>query len=234
MVSEKVLSNVIPIVAIIALFIGPCLAFEEPTYHGIVLDAETKEPIEGVIVNVIYNMGEYGLPGYESSVGPIADLRETVTDKTGFFSLPKRIIFSRPNAGQDITQFLIYKPGYNSFPHSPSMPLLNLIDQERFFRLDIGSEQVMNVYHQDIKTSKLTKIKTGIVYLSKLKSTEERQQLHTNSGIRPVDDARFWRNQPLLRNALREEYKYLYGKYPDATEDLNKVREKATENKCLN
>lgn len=108
----------------LAVFVLICLAnlfgrgwiiYHEGSFHGRVIDAETKEPLEGVVVVALYNVREYG-PG--GSGADAVDAKEAVSDKNGDFSISPKVYFSLyPFATGWTTEFKVYKPGYAGFPY---------------------------------------------------------------------------------------------------------------------
>ncbi len=92
-------------------------------YYGKVIDAETKEPIEGAAVLAVFYTQEYGPAG---AITRYADAIETVTDKNGEFKLPAhRVTVFRPLQGWDLyPQFRIFKPAYGCYPlHKDVKPM---------------------------------------------------------------------------------------------------------------
>ena len=85
-------------------------------YSGKVIDTETKAPIEGAAVLVVYLTEQYGLAG---AVSHFADTQEVLTDKNGEFKIPtKRIITFRVLSGWErYPYFYIFKPGYGCYPN---------------------------------------------------------------------------------------------------------------------
>ena len=76
-------------------------------YEGRVIDADTGEPIEGVIVLGVWSK-EHITPG--GAVSEYYDARETVTDRNGEFSIPgKGLLLASNIAPMDV---LIFKAGY--------------------------------------------------------------------------------------------------------------------------
>ena len=55
-------------------------------FKGKVVDADTKEPIEGAVVLAAYYFTSYGIAGSNSSV---EDVQETMADRNGEFELPR-------------------------------------------------------------------------------------------------------------------------------------------------
>lgn len=84
------------------------------------MDRETKEPIEGAAVLVVFNTVSATLGG---AVYHYADAIETVTDRNGEFKLPAHRIISpgvlrRWDEDESIT---IFKPGYGCYPAHPDV-----------------------------------------------------------------------------------------------------------------
>lgn len=104
-------------VIIFAVFLisGCTITNKYEQYSGIVIDSETKQPIEGAAVLVEYNTTQFGLAG---SVTYFADAQETLTDKNGEFRIPPfRIIKYRALSGWErYPGVRIFKPGYGCYP----------------------------------------------------------------------------------------------------------------------
>jgi hypothetical protein len=97
---------------------------EEKTYSGRVIDAETREPIEGAVVVIHWNEATRTLIGDWSA--RLKDVKETLTDKDGqwaikgpaggenslsyFLALIPGLYYTRQ------PEFVIFKPGYCSWP----------------------------------------------------------------------------------------------------------------------
>jgi len=108
------------------LFLSGCaITNKYEAYYGKVIDAETKEPLEGAAVLVVYFTEQYGVAG---PVGYFADAQETVTDKNGEFRIPPiRITTFRPLSGwRHHPQVTIFKPRYGCYPmHKDVRPRLD-------------------------------------------------------------------------------------------------------------
>lgn len=94
------------LVIIISLGCTSAIRYDGP-YEGSVIDADTGEPIEGVVV-----LGEWSkeriTPG--GAVSEYYDARETVTDKNGEFSIPGQGLLIASNVTP--MDVLIFKAGY--------------------------------------------------------------------------------------------------------------------------
>ena len=91
-------------------------------YHGTVIDADTGQPIEGVIVVaewVEVQRSWFGIAGRNTRTGKV---KETLTDKQGKWSMvgprgdwaKKLLFFSYLRS----PEFIVWKPGYCSYPKS--------------------------------------------------------------------------------------------------------------------
>jgi len=89
--------------------------YYEDAFNGKVIDIETKEPIEGAVVAAIYDVTVRGLVDSGSAH---ADVQETLTDSKGEFHIPSNTFFypSPFTLGGERTEFIIYKPGYGTYP----------------------------------------------------------------------------------------------------------------------
>ena len=90
------------------------LLYSKPEFRGRVIDEETKQPIEGAVVVVVYEKWEFGGPGGGNTL-PF-DAKETLTDTNGEFYFPsyKTIIGPLSREGDHDVSFIIFKPGYQS------------------------------------------------------------------------------------------------------------------------
>ncbi len=97
---------------------SPASAFFEP-YQGKVIDADTKEPIEGAVVAAIWTREAPYFPSGESVAFKKA--RETTTDKNGEFSIKPYHHYSLRPFSELWLRWVIFKPGYGSFPRHPKV-----------------------------------------------------------------------------------------------------------------
>ena len=86
-------------------------------WHGKVIDAETKQPIEGAVVVAVWDYRTITLTGGANS---FLDAKESTTNANGQFEIPAQSYLSIPlfREVQKLIAFTIYKPGYGSFPES--------------------------------------------------------------------------------------------------------------------
>ena len=96
-------------------------AIEMGPWHGKVIDAKTKQPIQGAAVVAVFTKG-YIAPG--SYVGGVfLDAKETLTDKNGEFKIPSVWYLEIPFFREvRFPEFTIFKPGYGSYPEYQVSP----------------------------------------------------------------------------------------------------------------
>jgi len=110
-------------ISLVLLFIltsGCAIVQRYGPYYGKVIDAETKEPLEGAAALVECNTQSYGPGGSNDNY---VDAQETVTDKNSEFRIPVFTIWTfRPLQNfASYVVFTVFKPGYGDFPrHSRS------------------------------------------------------------------------------------------------------------------
>ncbi|MBI5676507.1 MAG: hypothetical protein HZC48_11920 [Nitrospirae bacterium] len=172
---------------IIVLFAATtCAEFIRGPFSGKVIDLETKEPIEGAVVVVIWwKRVITGSPGGPTTY--LQDIKETLTDKNGKYYMEEYKGFTiNPLATIKNPEFLIYKPGYCVLPESfVDIPACD------------NMKPRTNYYDALVKGGTL-------IELPRLKTREER--LRANM-ISPTDNNKEW---PLLHKALDEENKLLW------------------------
>ena len=89
------------------------LIYHKPEFKGKVIDAETKEPIEGAVMVAMY--GKHSLiSGPGGGYSSVIKVKEVLTDKYGEFYFPSYTTIIQPNSIEDYVQFIIYKPEYKS------------------------------------------------------------------------------------------------------------------------
>jgi len=119
----KILTTLFLLLILLASSASCALTNKFGPYSGKVINAETKEPIEGAAVLAVFFTEEYGPAG---AIIRFADAIETVTDKNGEFIIPAhRVTAFRPLQGWDkFGYFTIFKPGYGCYPrHSEVKPM---------------------------------------------------------------------------------------------------------------
>ncbi|MBM4333269.1 MAG: carboxypeptidase regulatory-like domain-containing protein [Deltaproteobacteria bacterium] len=164
------------------------LIFHEKSFRGKVIDAETKEPIEGAVVVVQYHINMLGPTGMHTT---LADVQEALTDHKGEFFIPSKTMMINPLSVGDETSFLVWKPGYKRKD----------IWGGYFFAKEPGSVENRPAHTE--KGLELKPMKLGLVELDKFKTCEER--LHGMPS--PVGDLD--NKQPKLIRVINEERKHL-------------------------
>jgi len=106
------------------------LVYVKPEFRGKVIDAETKQAIEGVVVVVLYEKWEFGGPGGGNTL-PM-DAKETLTDKEGEFYFPAYKTMIGPLSRVSDVSFIIFKPGYMSVTRIDGIE----IPEENYFTVE--------------------------------------------------------------------------------------------------
>ncbi|MEK6678286.1 MAG: hypothetical protein AABY39_02600 [Nitrospirota bacterium] len=172
------------IVLTIFTFVAPShalwwMVYHKPAFKGKVIDAETKEPIEGAVVVAVYDKATIGLGA--GSISSIIEVRETLTDKEGMFHIPSYLTIIQPFSIENEANFIIFKPGYGSFPwHRVSPPMEMSLDViEEYFIKEVGkTDEIVQRSQVPATKGKILKrwnVIFGIVELPKLKTREERR-----------------------------------------------------------
>lgn len=178
------------------------LIYHKPGFKGRFIDAETKEPIEGVVVVAVYQ--KTLVAGFEPITSPFA-VRETVTDKDGVFVIPSYTTLTNPLAISSFVEFVVYKPGYGSFfvKDHPHTHIYNVDNRELFFtKKYYGNEQPLSLWVGGGEVRRFTVV-YGMAELPRL--TTEKERLRAIHGI--PGDARFSSMEalPLYYKAVNEE-----------------------------
>lgn len=170
------------------------LIFHKSAFRARVIDAETKEPIEGAVVVVVYEKHVYGPAGGYSSV---VKVKEALTDKKGEFFFPSYTTGIHPFSREDYADFIIYKPGYGNFPNFQVSPP-TFVDWDKFFSEDYGTKKVVR------KRSKSATVTFGVVELPRLRTWKERRKANPSS-ISDIPKSKW----PLLNEMIEKEDKWL-------------------------
>lgn len=199
------------LIASSSVFAADWLIFKKPAYKGKVIDAETKEPIEGAVVVAVYEKQSLGIV---ESYSVTVDVKETLTDKNGEFHIPSYIALIQPLSWGSYTTFIIFKPGYGNFPDYRTYPpkKIPLDVLEGFFIGETGKEvellernkcggDMFNKCGEEILNR--WKVTFGIVELPKLETWDERDKVNM---ISPTDDENDW---PLLYEMIKKEDNWL-------------------------
>ncbi|MBI5674214.1 MAG: hypothetical protein HZC48_00100 [Nitrospirae bacterium] len=179
------------------------LVYHKPEFKGKVIDAETKEPIEGAVVVVVYKKHSL-ISGPGGGYTSVINVKEALTDKKGEFYFPSYSTVIQPNSIEDYAEFIIYKPGYGSYPNYQMTPLgLNAPSEEIFFSKGIGSTGELEGLVQ--RKIEMIKVTFGLVELPKLKTREERLKARM-IGVTGYTS----KELPLLYRAIGEKDNFLY------------------------
>ncbi len=111
----KTLTTFLISLIITLTFTGCTITHEYGPYSGKVIDTETREPIEGAAVLVVFYTETWGLTVSQSK---FIDAVEVLTDENGEFNIPgKRITGIRPlHSWNENGYVTIFKPGYGCYP----------------------------------------------------------------------------------------------------------------------
>ena len=185
------------------------LIYQKPAFKGRVIDAGTKEPIEGAVVVTVYWKKTAGpAESYES----IINVRETLTNKDGEFSIPSYTTVIQPLSWTSRVDFIIFKPGYGRFPDGQVYPPRDWLMRasfsdpylgfwEEFFGGETGVAKEISVTEMKVGAEwRKEKVVFGLVELPRLRTREERLRATPSA---PGD----YRSQelPLLFKAINEE-----------------------------
>ncbi|GKT07186.1 hypothetical protein [Desulforhabdus sp. TSK] len=101
---------------VILAVVGPCtITHRFGPYYGKTVDADTGLPIEGGVVLASFYTEAYTLGGTRPK---FVDALEVMTDARGEFQIPAQRVwaFRAPHRWDVHPDFVIFKPGYGSFP----------------------------------------------------------------------------------------------------------------------
>ncbi len=117
--------------------------YSKPAFRGRVIDAETKKPIEGAVIVVLYY--KYYLVGSPAGRSAhVLNAKETLTDENGEFYISSYFAIT-PLSEEDYATFIIFKPGYKSVDRIEATKL----PDEKYFGIEkdmIGKEgEIKNI-----------------------------------------------------------------------------------------
>jgi len=117
----RILSVRVLLTCLLVMLSGPLdIALADGPYSGKVIDAETKEPIEGAVVVFVWMKRVIQL-GRSQDIYEAA--KETMTDKNGEFKLPGYTLTNIFTFwGVQPPDIIIFKPGYGDFPWHRAYP----------------------------------------------------------------------------------------------------------------
>lgn len=179
------------------------LFYSKPEFRGRVIDAETKEPIEGAVVVVLYKKWESHGPGGGSSV-PF-DAKETLTDKNGEFYFSSFTTLIGPLSKKSRADFIFFKPGYKAISSISEIEGIRISD-EIYFALAkdmVGKEGEIKEI-DEWETLHTYKGPLGMVELKKAKTREEKLRTMPSP---PTDYTS--KELPVLIKTINAEYNNL-------------------------
>lgn len=174
------------------------IVYGDGSYHGKVIDTETKEPIEGAVIVATYHVSCYRIVQQNSKeVG----VQETLTQADGTFRIPSFWTITTPECWASYTDFVVFKPGYGTFPYSGPLGEGQTQDPSSLYsRTNIYSSDSRKLQHiQNLTRKNIQDIfKTGsIVELPRLETIQELRQ---NFPSEPVSSER-------LRTKIKKFFK---------------------------
>lgn len=182
---------------------GGWLIYREGPFKGRVMDAESKEPIEGAVVVAQYHVYLLTVVGLRSDM---IDVQEALTNSRGEFYIPVYTTTINPLSVGDDVSFLIWKPGYKR--------------EERwggyFFAKEPGT--IENRPVQTDRGFEIKAVRLGIIELGKLGKFEERRMEKPS----PIGEERYWKKQKQFIKLIRKEWEYITG---EPAKDLYQVEE---------
>lgn len=189
---KKIIYWSIAIVAGITVqyYLGWLISFK-PAFNGRVIDAETKESIEGAVVAVIYRW--YPIIGPPGGVNSVEyDARETLTNEKGEFHIPLTLVITGPFGIRPYVDFIIFKPGYGSYPDYHVSPPSPGVGPEEFFTGELGEKGEVEWL------SKKISVTYGVVELPRVKTIIEQHGIRPTAPF-PVLPRHLERKLPMLR-----------------------------------
>jgi hypothetical protein len=171
---------------------GSWFIYAKPKFLGRVIDSQTRQPIAEAVVSVCYKKRSL----FGSGVSPeIVHTCEVVTDGRGQFVVEPFRQTIGPFAYADVVEFIIYKPGYASYPDMFELR----INPEIFF-----STEKVGVKGVSRKDDRVIPFSYGVLELPALETPRER--IH---AIPALPDGIGEDDFPVLRRLIAEERRHL-------------------------
>jgi len=101
------------LIVVLAVFLGPQAVGAAGPWKAQVVDAETGQPLEGVVVLMYWIKYTGGPAGWAG--GEFYDAEEVVTGPDGRFVVPSRWVFTLNPFKKVFRQMVIFKPGYGQW-----------------------------------------------------------------------------------------------------------------------
>jgi hypothetical protein len=113
---KKIILTIIMIICILIILIilNRSKHYYLASFEGKVIDTDTKEPIEGAVVLVVYEKSHSTIAG---SISYNVDAQETLTDSNGEFKIFSKTVQSEKVSGRPRGDINIFKPGYGTLWH---------------------------------------------------------------------------------------------------------------------
>jgi len=174
------------------------LYYRDGPYAGKVIDADTKEPVEGAAVLAIWSLEIHGGPA--GALEKLCDIKVTTTDKKGEFSMSKGSCFHLwPFADLDEARFTIFKRGYDAYP--PSLPVVT----DSFTAEDWEAKyRYQREYWVPIE-----KGKANLVSLKKVQDPKQRRWVAMSISLAQVPEEKIRNELGILVDMINEERKFL-------------------------
>jgi len=142
------------IVALVVNLLGPQAAGAAGPWKAQVVDAETGQPLEGVVVLMYwikYTVGPAGWAG-----GDFYDAEEAVSGQDGRFVVPSRWVFTLNPFRKVFREMVIFKPGYGQWEFRDAKEWEKLLDWESKAR----REEVWEQFEGEGVVMELPRLKT--------------------------------------------------------------------------
>jgi len=172
------------------------LIYHKPEFRGKIIDADTKAPIAGAVVVAIYNSYPI-ISGPGGGSAKIIKIKEALTDESGVFHIGSYTTLIQPNSVEDTVTFIIFKPGYSSYPNFSTYPFM-YIDIYSLFTSELGTKRKI------IKNSEEILITNGVVELKRLKTWDERRE--AQRFLIANQPVKHW---PILHKMVEEEHEWI-------------------------
>jgi hypothetical protein len=169
------------------------LIYHKPEYRGRVVDIDTGQPIEGAVVIANYQK-ETLAPPVEPQSSTI-HVKETLTDKDGYFFFPSYSTMVQPFSWEYDVSFLIFKPGYLCYGWSVMPEIFE----------GKGKKDSAELFEAWNKSLKFKFTASGTIMLPKVSRYEDRFQSKLNFDV-PTE---YYQQLPIARRIEQEERIYL-------------------------
>jgi hypothetical protein len=172
---------------------NPWLYYHKPEFSGLLIDYDTKQPIEGAVAEVLYfrvDLISFGA-GHADEIFKIS---ETLTDKNGKFYFPDFTTWFSPFWAGERVKFKFYKPGYVSADNSDDPHFTYMRPEEYEYNWYVNKNQKIKTHGGIIELSKLESKENRIIALDEAVPDFEQQKLLTkiineeisNLGLSPI------------------------------------------------